>query len=165
MFLENCLIGLHLSVNWFIWAGSLRAGQIDDFSRKIKTLELPYKTQLQRCNLLLESDWIVSAPSVGSQSNCFILSFSIIGYLTCKASTSFLLVGSQAFHVRQQEPGSVQTFEDQLGKARVSGKLYPLGCVISNSDAMIAPPCPWNHLLWPGLLVRTSTWFFCHVES
>lgn len=146
-----------------------------DFSRKIRTLELPCKTQLRWCNIL-ESGWTVSAPSVGSQSNHFILSFSIFGYLTCKASSNFHLVGSQFFHMRQQEPGSIQNFEGQLGKACMSGKLYPLGCVISSSDAMIAPPGPWNLPLWPGLLIRTSTCFlphlklfcvrsFCHVDS
>lgn len=102
-------------------------------------------------------------------------SFSSFGYLARKASSDFLLVGSQVFHVRQQEPGSTQTFEGQLGKACVSGKLYPLGRVVSSSDAMIAPPGPWNLLLWPGLLIRTSSWFlprlklscvhsFCHVD-
>lgn len=104
------------------------------------------------------------SPSVGSQSNCFILSFSIFGYLTCRTSSNFLLVGSQVFHVRQQDLGSTQTFEGHLGKAHVLEKLYPLGCVISSSDTMIAPPGPWNIPLWPGLLVRTSTWTVLHLK-
>jgi len=101
---------------------------------------------------------------VGSQSSCFILSFSVFGYLTRKASSNFLLVAGQVVHVRQQEPGSTRTFEGHLGKARMSGKLYPLGCVISSSDAVIAPPGPWNLLLWTGLLVRTSAWFLPHLK-
>lgn len=104
--------------------------------------------------------WAVLASRVESHSNCFILSSSIFGYLTSRASSNFLLVGSQIFHVRQQEPGSVKTFDGQLGKARMLGKLYLLGCVISSSDAMIAPPGPWNLLLWPDLLIRTSNCFF-----
>lgn len=126
--------------------------------------------------VLQPSEVRVDCLIVGSQSNCTILSFSIFGYLTRKASSNFLLVGTQFFHVRQQEPGSTQTFEGQLGKACVSWKLYPLGCVVSSSDAMIAPPGPWNLLFWPGLLIRTSLWFllrlklfcvhsFCHVDS
>lgn len=70
---------------------------------------------------------------------------------------------SQGLRVRQQEPGTVQTFEGYLGRARLSGMLYPLGCIISSSDAMIASPGPWNLPLWLHLLNRMFKLFgFVH---
>lgn len=136
---------------------------IYDLSGKIRTLELLCNNHSYSDATCWHQIWAVLAPSVGSHSNHFILSSSIFGYLTSKAFSNFLLVGSQIFHVRQQEPGSVEIFDGQLGKARMSGKLYLLGCVISSSDAVIAPPGPWNLLLWPGL-VRTSTCFLPHLK-
>lgn len=133
-----------------------------DLPRKIRTLELLCKTDLQWWNLLT-SDLGCPSPQCGKPLKLFYPFLLHLGYLTSKASSNFLLVGSQIFHVRQQDPGSVKTFDGWLGKALMSGKLYLLGSVISSSDAMIVPPGPWNLLLWPGLLIRTSVFFLPHL--
>lgn len=132
-----------------------------DFSRKIRTVELPCETQLWWCNLW-ESDWTVSAPSVGSQSNHFILSFSVFGYLTCKPSSSFILVGLSSFSRGAAGAWQRTNLWGSAGESSCVRKADALVCVVSISDAMVAPPGAWNLALCPGLLSEPQP-VLCHV--
>lgn len=169
------MIGLHLCVNWFIWAGSLRAGQINMTSQgRQGLLSSPVRHSCDDGNFWSQTG--LSQPPMCEASQT-ILSFPFPSLATwhAKLPAVFFWWVSQVFHVRQQEPGSLQTFETQLGKAHVSGKLYPLVCVISSSDADF-PPRSLESAALARSPVWTSTCFlprlklfcvhsFCHVDS